>query len=151
MPNLGKKRAWNIKQCDNRGVISMGTKILLANANKRGREKLRTFFDHQIDINVVDETDSGRTAVILARELQPDVVIVDLIMPGMSGVEAARLIISGASDVKAVVIVTYTDTCLIAGIVSAKTNDYQLIHCDIDGLTRAVRAVMDCEATAVPA
>ena len=79
---------------DSFGKSDMSGKItvLLVDDHKVVRQGVRAFLQAQPDIEVVAEADSGETAVILAAEHAPDVVLMDLVMPGMDGVTATRLV-----------------------------------------------------------
>ena len=68
----------------------MTTKILIADDHKILREGLRSLLEEQSDIQVVGEAENGRDAVYLATKLEPDVVVIDIAMPDLNGIEAAR-------------------------------------------------------------
>ena len=64
----------------------MGIKILLVDDHKIVREGLRVLLEAQLGMEVVGEAENGRTAVEMARELQPDVVLMDIVMPELNGI-----------------------------------------------------------------
>ncbi|MEN6466525.1 MAG: response regulator transcription factor [Syntrophaceae bacterium] len=70
----------------------MKTRILLADDHTVFREGLRSLIEHQDDMEVAGEAENRRTAIRLANELRPDVVIMDISMPDLSGIEASRQI-----------------------------------------------------------
>ena len=70
----------------------MSLKIILADDHSIMREGLRALLEKQPDIEVLAEAENGRTAVELSRDLKPDVVIIDIAMPDLNGIEATRRI-----------------------------------------------------------
>ncbi len=75
-------------------------RVLLADDHKVMREGLATLLSEESDIEVVGQAGNGRDAVALARRLRPDVVVMDVSMPVMDGVEAARQIKAGCPDIR---------------------------------------------------
>ena len=80
----------------------MSIRILLADDHRILREGLRSLLEQQNDITVVGEASDGETAVTLARELRPDIVIMDVVMSGLGGVEATRRIRTDLRDTKVI-------------------------------------------------
>ncbi|HPS55943.1 MAG TPA: response regulator transcription factor, partial [Sedimentisphaerales bacterium] len=68
----------------------MTIRILLADDHKITREGLGSLINKQSDMEVVAEAENGRGAVVLAKELKPDVIIMDVSMPGLNGIEATK-------------------------------------------------------------
>src|SRR6266403_225468 len=83
--------------------------VLLADDHTVVREGLRALLDATPDIKVVGEADNGRLAVQMAQKLQPDVVVMDVVMPQLNGVEATRQVIRDAPDSKVLVLSSYSD------------------------------------------
>ncbi len=120
----------------------MKIRILLADDHKIVREGLRTLIEKQPGLEVVGEANSGRMALKLARELKPDVVIMDITMPDLNGIEATRQIHSEIPGVKVIALSMHSDKRLVAGILMAGASGYLLKEdCDSGELTRAIRAV----------
>ena len=120
----------------------MKLKILLADDHKIVREGLRTLIEKQPGTEVVGEADSGRMALKLTRELKPDVVIMDITMPDLNGIEATRQIHSEIPGVKVIALSMHSDKRLVAGILMAGASGYLLKEdCDSGELARAIRAV----------
>jgi two-component system response regulator NreC len=117
-------------------------RILLADDHKIVREGLRTLIEKQPGTEVVGEADSGRMALKLTRELKPDVVIMDITMPDLNGIEATRQIHSEIPGVKVIALSMHSDKRLVAGILMAGASGYLLKEdCDSGELARAIRAV----------
>jgi DNA-binding NarL/FixJ family response regulator len=117
-------------------------RILLADDHKIVREGLRTLIEKQPGLEVVGEANSGRMALKLALELKPDVVIMDITMPDLNGIEATRQIHSEIPGVKVIALSMHSDKRLVAGILMAGASGYLLKEdCDSGELARAIRAV----------
>jgi DNA-binding NarL/FixJ family response regulator len=98
--------------------------------------------EKQPGLEVVGEANSGRMALKLTRELKPDVVIMDITMPDLNGIEAARQIHSEIPGVKVIALSMHSDKCLVAGMLMAGASGYLLKEdCDSGELARAIRAV----------
>ncbi len=91
--------------------------VLLADDHAVVREGLRALLSATPDIEVVGEADTGRLAVQLAQKLQPDVVVMDVVMPQLNGVEATRQIIRDAPDSKVLVLSSYSDDEKVAQLI----------------------------------
>jgi NarL family two-component system response regulator LiaR len=81
--------------------------VLLVDDHKMVRQGVRAFLQTQADITVVAEADSGETAVTLAAEHAPDVVLMDLVMPGMDGVTATRLVKAQSPRTQIIMLTSY--------------------------------------------
>lgn len=123
----------------------MTTRILVADDHKIMREGLRSLIEQQDDMEVVAEADNGRTAVELARELSPDVVIMDVNMPELDGIEATRLIISGNFQIKVLALSMYSNRRFVTDMIKAGVSGYLPKECAFGELIRAIRAVLDNE------
>ena len=120
----------------------MKLRILLVDDHKIVREGLRTLIEKQPGLEVVGEADSGRMALKLTRELKPDVVIMDITMPDLNGIEATRQIHSEIPGVKVIALSMHSDKRLVAGILMAGASGYLLKEdCDSVELGRAIQAV----------
>jgi len=117
-------------------------KILLADDHKIVREGIRTLIEKQPGLEVIGEADSGRMALKLALELKPDVVIMDVTMPDLNGIEATRKIHLEIPSIKVIALSMHSDKRLVAGILMAGASGYLLKEdCDSVELARAIQAV----------
>lgn len=87
----------------------MGIRIILADDHKIVREGLKALLERQKDMEVIAEAGDGRTIVSLAQELSPNVIIMDIAMPDMNGIEATRQIIAKTSGVKIIALSMHSD------------------------------------------
>ncbi len=119
----------------------MAIRILLADDHVVVRQGLKHLLDEQPDMQVVGEADDGAGAVRLARELSPDVTIMDVAMPGVSGVEATREISSLARPPRVVALTMYTERKFIAAMLDAGARAYVQKGAPFDEVALAVRMV----------
>ncbi len=119
----------------------MSITILLADDHQLVREGLRSLLEREADLQVVAEAENGREAVRLARELAPDVAIVDISMPELNGIEATRRILSEGSGTRVIALSVHSHRRFIAEMLGAGASGYLLKDCAIKELVGAVRAV----------
>jgi len=120
----------------------MSIRILLADDHKITRQGLRSLLDKEFDMEVVAEAEQGRTAVRLVRELSPQVVIMDVTMPDLNGVEAARQIVSEFPDVKIIALSMHSDSLFVTEMLRSGALGYLLKDCAFEELARAIRTVV---------
>lgn len=120
----------------------MSIKILLADDHKIVRDGLRSLFEKQADMEVVAEAENGRKAVQLAQRKKPDVVIMDINMPDLNGMEASRQIIAALPQVKVIALSMHSDRRFIAGMFKAGASGFLLKTCAFDELLRAIKEVV---------
>ena len=120
----------------------MSIRILLADDHKITRQGLRSLLDKEFDMEVVAEAEQGRTAVRLVRELSPQVVIMDVTMPDLNGVEAARQIVSEFPDVKIIALSMHSDSLFVTEMLRSGASGYLLKDCAFEELARAIRTVV---------
>jgi len=126
-------------------------KILLADDHKITRQGLRSLLEKQSDMAVVAEAEDGRTAVQMVEELSPDVVIMDVSMSDLNGVEATRQIISRNSKVKIIALSMHSDRLFVSEMLKSGACGYLLKDCAFEELARAIRAVVDGKTYLSPA
>ncbi|GBE34547.1 oxygen regulatory protein NreC [bacterium BMS3Bbin06] len=106
------------------------------------REGLRCLIEKQPDIEVVGEAADGRKAIHVAKELRPDLVIMDVKMPVMNGIEATRQIVDKFSGVKVLALSMYSDTRFVLEMLRAGASGYLLKDSTFEELNRAIRTVV---------
>lgn len=117
-------------------------KILLADDHKITREGLRSLLDKQDGMEVVAEAKDGRTAVSLAAELVPNVVIMDVSMPDLNGIQATRQIVERVPNVKVIGLSMHSDNLFVTEMLKSGASGYLLKDCAFEELTQAIRAVV---------
>ncbi|NIA06719.1 MAG: response regulator [Actinobacteria bacterium] len=119
----------------------MAIRIMLADDHRLFRAGLRALIEKQTDIEVVAEADNGRLAVELAKRLRPEVVVMDISMPDLNGIEATRQIISGLDGTKVLSLSMHSDSRFVEGMLKAGASGYLLKDCAHEEFIRAIRAV----------
>ena len=126
-------------------------RILIADDHPVFRFGLRALLEAQSDIVVVGEAESGAAAVQMAQSLRPDVVLMDINMPGLNGIEATKQIMASATSPRAaVLIITMFDDDTVFTAVRAGTRGYLLKGAQGDETLRAIRAVANGEVIFSP-
>jgi DNA-binding NarL/FixJ family response regulator len=120
----------------------MTTKILLADDHQIVRQGLRNLLEKEPDLVVVAEADDGRSAVRLARDIRPEVIIMDVAMPDLNGIEATRQIISEMPKIKVIALSMYADRRFVLNMLKAGACGYLLKDCAYEELVQAVRVVL---------
>ena len=120
----------------------MSIRILLADDHKITRQGLRSLLEKQPDMEVVAEAEEGRTAVRLVQELVPNVVIMDVSMPDLNGMEATRRIIAEFPNVKIIALSMHSDSLFVTEMLRSGASGYLLKDCAFEELERAIRTVM---------
>ena len=116
-------------------------RILLADDHEIFRNGLRRLINQESDMEVAAEAENGRQAVEILWEASPDVVIMDVTMPDMNGIDAARKIIARCPNVKVIALSMYDDNRYVAGMFCAGASGYLMKDCTFEEVADAVRAV----------
>ena len=119
----------------------MSTSILLVDDHAIIRQGLCSLLEKQPDIEVIAGADNGRKALELVRKLIPDIVIMDVTMPGLNGIEATRQIYSQLPQVKVIALSIHTNRRFISDMLRAGAAGYILKECLFDELVQAIQAV----------
>ena len=119
----------------------MSIRVLLADDHALIREGLRSLLEKQPNMEVVGEAEDGRRAKELAGELAPDIVIMDVSMPKLGGIEATRQINSEFPAVKVIALSIHSKRRFVADMLSAGASGYILKECLFDELVQAIEAV----------
>ncbi|MBI4319033.1 MAG: response regulator transcription factor [Chloroflexi bacterium] len=126
-------------------------RVMLADDHTLLREGIRVLLEAQPDIEVVAEAADGRQAVAKAHELKPDVVLMDIGMPAMNGLEATKQIKRNDPDVQVVVLTMHDNEEYIFQILNAGAAGYVLKRAAATELVSAIRAVHEGESFLHPA
>lgn len=126
-------------------------KVLIADDHPVVREGLSAMLSRQPDIEVVGEAENGRECVEKTRKLRPDIVLMDLRMPEMDGVEAMRQIAATNPEVRFIVLTTYDNDEYIFKGIEAGARAYLLKDSPREELFKAIRAVHRGESLIQPA
>jgi len=117
-------------------------RILIADDHALFRDGLRALFAEEEDIELVGEAANGEEAVQKAIELKPDVVVMDIMMPVMNGIEATRRIRSAVPETKVLALSMYDDEEYVQQMLTADASGYTLKRATSDELLRALREVV---------
>jgi DNA-binding NarL/FixJ family response regulator len=126
-------------------------RILIADDQQPFREGLRALFRSLPDVEVVGEAATGQEAVTLTEKLQPDVVLMDIKMPGMNGIEATGQILSASPHISIIVLTMFDDDDTVFAALRAGARGYLLKGALKAEMLRAIRAVSSGEAIFGPA
>lgn len=129
----------------------MTLRILVADDHRIFREGLCAMLRSQADLDVIAEAEDGRLALKLALDLKPDVVVMDLGMPSLNGVEATRRIVSESPAVRVLALSMHSDKRFVSGALSAGASGYLLKDCAFEELSTAIRTVAAGKAYLSPA
>jgi two-component system, NarL family, response regulator NreC len=129
----------------------MSLRIILADDHKIVRDGLRALLENQSGMEVIAEADNGRATVRLARELLPDLVIMDIGMPDLNGIDATRQITAELPKVKVIALSMHSDRRFVVQMFKAGASGYLLKDCAFEELARAVCAVQKNQTYLSPA
>ena len=121
----------------------MSIRILLADDHKIVRTSLGKLLEKEMDFEIIGEADNGRDTVKLATEVLPDVVIMDIGMPELNGVEATKQIIQISDKIKIIALSMHSDKMFITGMFKAGASGYLLKDCAFDELVDAIKSVVN--------
>jgi DNA-binding NarL/FixJ family response regulator len=120
----------------------MSIKVLIADDHQIIREGLHAMLEKEPGIEVVGEAENGRIALRMARELIPDVIIMDVAMPDLNGIEATRQIVAEFSTVKVIALSMHDDRRFVLNMFKAGAKGYMLKDCAFNDLAKAIRVVV---------
>lgn len=129
----------------------MSIRILIADDHKIVLDGLKVLLEAQSDMEIVAQATNGREAVKLARKQKPDMVIIDVAMPDLNGLEAMRQILSDNPATKVIALSMHSDRRYVTGMLSAGASGYILKHCAFEELSRAIHTVLSDQVYLSPA
>lgn len=119
----------------------MSIRILLVDDHRILREGLRSLLAQQADMKVVGEAGDGRRAIDLTRQLRPDAVVMDIVMPLMDGIEATRRICGESPHAKVIALSMHSDRHYVSEMLRAGASGYVVKDCAFQELIEALRTV----------
>ncbi|MCF8302767.1 MAG: response regulator transcription factor [Bacteroidales bacterium] len=119
----------------------MDISVLLADDHKILRDGLKNVIESRANLSVVAEATDGREAVKLSHEHKPDVVVMDVAMPGLNGVEATKQIIKDNPDAKIIALSMHSNRRYISGMFKAGAYGYLMKDCESEELIKAIETV----------
>jgi DNA-binding NarL/FixJ family response regulator len=128
----------------------MKTRILIADDHAMLREGMRNLLEKEKDFELVGEAVDGEEAVKMAGELKPDIIIMDIVMPKLNGVEATRQIKQVSPSTSLLILTAYSDIRYIIGLLEAGACGYLLKNSPGKEVIRAIRAVRSGESVLDP-
>jgi DNA-binding NarL/FixJ family response regulator len=117
-------------------------KVLLVDDHKVVRQGLKALFTNEPDVEVIGEADDGRAALALVAELKPDVILMDISMPGLNGIEATRQIRQRFPQVKVVILSMHANEEYVFQVLQAGATGYVLKQSDSLEVLAAIRAAL---------
>jgi two-component system response regulator NreC len=120
----------------------MVIRIIIADDHQIVRQGLKTLLEREPDLQVVAEAEDGRRTLSLVREFIPHVVVLDVEMPDLNGIEAARQILAEFPQVKVIALSMYSDRRFVVNMLKAGANGYLLKDCAFEELAQAIRLAM---------
>jgi DNA-binding NarL/FixJ family response regulator len=124
--------------------------VLIADDHQIFRDGMRALLDTQPDMECVGEATNGEEVIRLSAEVQPDVVLMDVQMPGMSGVEATRQIVNSSPHIRVLMVTMFEDDALVFAAMRAGARGYLLKGTRHEDMVRAIRAVGSGDAIFSP-
>ena len=125
-------------------------RILIADDHPLFRHGLRTLLAAQPDAAVVGETTTGEETIALAEAAQPDVILMDIKMPGVNGIEATRRVLAASPHIRILIVTMFEDDASVFAAMRAGARGYVLKDAEKEDLVRAIRAVGRGEAIFSP-
>jgi two-component system response regulator NreC len=120
----------------------MNIKIMLADDHRIMRDGLRSLIAKQPDMELVADAENGRAAVKLTRRFRPDVIVMDINMPDLNGIDATRQILAEFPGTKIIAFSMHTDHQFVAGALKAGVSGYLQKDSAFEELVRAIRTVV---------
>jgi two-component system, NarL family, response regulator DevR len=131
--------------------MSSAVRILIADDHSVGRAGLRALLEHHKQFSIVAEASTGEEAILKAQEYRPDVAVLDIRMPGISGIEACRQIVATVEGCRVIVLTTYAEDELLFAAIRAGASGYVLKRIGDNDLVQAVERISRGENMLDPA
>jgi DNA-binding NarL/FixJ family response regulator len=121
----------------------MNIRVIIADDHSILRYGISSLIEKNANMEVIAEAENGREAAQLARELSPDVIIMDIEMPDLNGIEATSQIVTDAPDVKVIVLSMHSDRQVISEMLRVGAKGYLLKDSDPDEIIKAIHTVLE--------
>jgi len=128
----------------------MTIRVMLADDHALVRGALQMVITDTTDVEIVGEAGTGAEAVQLTEDLHPDVVVMDIRMPGMDGIEATRLITTGPGNTRVLILTTFDDDDYIYGALRAGASGFLVKDMALDDILGAIRVVAAGDSLIAP-
>jgi NarL family two-component system response regulator LiaR len=129
---------------------AQNVRVMLVDDHNVVRSGLATFLRAYDDLELVAEARNGLEAVRLCREKQPDVILMDLMMPEMDGIEATHAILAEYPEIKIIAMTSFEDQQLVQGVLAAGAISYLIKNVTSDELAKAIRDAYSGRSTLSP-
>jgi NarL family two-component system response regulator LiaR len=124
--------------------------VMLVDDHNVVRSGLATFLRAYDDLELVGEARNGREALNLCRQMKPDVILMDLMMPEMDGITATRAILADHPEIKIIAMTSFEEEELVQGVLAAGAISYLLKNVTSDELAKAIRDAVSGKSTLSP-
>ena len=131
-------------------IEERATRVAIVDDHAMVRSGLAAFLSVADDLELVGEAENGQQALRLCAEERPDVVLMDLVMPGMDGVATTRAIRERYPDIRVIALTSFPEDRLVQDVLAAGALSYLLKNVGADELARAIRAAREGRSTLAP-
>ncbi len=121
----------------------MNIKIIVVDEHKIVREGLSSLINKQPNMKTIGEATDGREAIEIVNKLLPDLVLMDVTMPNLNGIEATRKIKTKKPNIEIIALSLHSDRRYVLGMIDAGASGYLLKECAFEELVRAINTVME--------
>ncbi len=128
----------------------MSIKILLVDDHAIIRQGLHSLLEKETEMEVIGEAEDGRKALYLVRELEPDIVVMDITMPNLNGINATRQIVSDHPKVKIIALSIHSNKRFVTDMLKAGASGYILKDCLFDEFVKSIHTVAGGETYLSP-
>jgi len=121
----------------------MTIRILIADDQQLFRDGLRALIEQENNMDVVAEAENGREAIKLAKDVKPDIIVMDINMPDLNGIDATQIICGELPGIKLIALSIHSTQKFISGMLKAGASGYIVKHCAFKELAMAIRMVSE--------
>lgn len=130
--------------------MSQKINVLIADDHALVRQGIRQYLEGADDIQVTGEAGDGHQALEMVNALHPDVLLLDINMPGLTGIEVTQQLKASQPDIKILILTAYDEDPYVFSLLQAGANGYLIKNCEIEELQRAVRSVFQGKTVLSP-